>query len=230
MRPKSIAIIQPYFFPYMGYFSLFDRADEVVFLDCVQFPRRGRVHRCETPSVEGAGWLTLPVAKAERSIKIRSLQFADNANQEWSKRLARQPWHDTIAHSTAMNLVDLLCISTTSVTDYLCRQIDRICDYLGVQRAHVRSSQLDIDPTLRAQDRIIAIAKSRGASHYINPPGGHALYYQDRFSQNGMNLSFLPPYDGPFRFLLPALATSDRTALRNDLARQRTRPLVSPKR
>ena len=58
-----VAVMQPYFYPYMGYFQLLAAVDLFVVFDSVQFPRRGRVHRCEVPDgLSGARWLTLPLA------------------------------------------------------------------------------------------------------------------------------------------------------------------------
>ena len=76
MVRKRVAVMQPYFFPYAGYFRLFAAVDEFVIFDCVQFPRRGRVHRCEVPrSGAGREWLTLPLARQPRDVLIRSLSL-----------------------------------------------------------------------------------------------------------------------------------------------------------
>ena len=57
--------MQPYFVPYAGYFRLFAAADVFVAYDCVQFPRRGWVHRNRLPTATGmSDWLTLPVRNA----------------------------------------------------------------------------------------------------------------------------------------------------------------------
>ena len=78
-----IAVIQPYFMPYAGYFRLFAAADEVVLYDCVQFPRRGRVHRNILPdSHANPRWLTLPLQKANMGVKIQDLSFAEDAQQK----------------------------------------------------------------------------------------------------------------------------------------------------
>jgi len=74
---RRVAVMQPYFFPYAGYFRLFTHVDEFVIFDCVQFPRRGRVHRCEFVAANGTlEWLTLPLARQSRDVLIRDLEFA----------------------------------------------------------------------------------------------------------------------------------------------------------
>src|SRR5688572_13336722 len=80
-----------------------------------------------------------------------------------------------------------------------------VLDILGISVAISRSSAFD--PWLRAQARVIAAAKAAGATHYLNSPGGHSLYDSQAFAKEGIELNFLPPYDGSHVYLLPALLT-----------------------
>ena len=71
-----VAVMQPYFMPYAGYFRLFAAADLVAIFDCVQFPRRGWVHRNRLPGRNGeTQWLTLPLQKATTGTQINNLKF-----------------------------------------------------------------------------------------------------------------------------------------------------------
>jgi hypothetical protein len=84
--------MQPYFFPYAGYYRLFAVVDEFVIFDCVQFPRRGRVHRRRSPARGGgAEWLTLLLARQPRDVLIRDIAFSPDARQRFDERLARPP-------------------------------------------------------------------------------------------------------------------------------------------
>ena len=76
-KPLTVAIMQPYFIPYAGYFRLFAASDLFVIYDCVQFPRRGWVHRNKMFGADGREcWLTLPLAKMPRDVRIRDLSFS----------------------------------------------------------------------------------------------------------------------------------------------------------
>src|SRR3979411_2469618 len=78
--PHAVAIMQPYFIPYAGYFRLFAASDLFVIYDCVQFARRGWVHRNRLVDRGGTErWLTLPLQKAPRDVLIRDLRFAPDA-------------------------------------------------------------------------------------------------------------------------------------------------------
>ena len=88
MTTSTIAIMQPYFIPYAGYFRLFAASDLFVIYDCVQFPRQGWVHRNRLVDTSGKErWLTLPLAKAPQQVLIRDLRFAPNAESEFLDRL-----------------------------------------------------------------------------------------------------------------------------------------------
>jgi hypothetical protein len=215
---KRIAVMQPYFFPYAGYFRLFAQADEFVLYDCVQFPRRGRVHRCEVPvpgvepAVAAAGatlpetqWLTLPLARQPRDTTIAGLRFADDARPRFDAVLRAHPWLADARGPAADAVRAYLRAPLVDVVDYLETGLALVCGLLGVLRPIVRSSTLAIDPALRGQARILAIAAARGADAYVNAPGGRALYDAGAFAAAGVSLEFLPDYSGPFRFLLPAL-------------------------
>src|SRR5277367_4669735 len=82
LSSSTVAIMQPYFFPYAGYFRLFAASDLFVIYDCVQFPRRGWVHRNRLIDVAGIErWLTLPLEKAPQSALIRDLRFPPDAGE-----------------------------------------------------------------------------------------------------------------------------------------------------
>ena len=111
--------MQPYFLQYAGYFRLFHEVDEFVIYDCVQFPRRGRVHRTEVPgSGEGPAWLTLPLAHQPRDTLIRDLRFAPGARAEFDLRLARLPWLRGPHGPAAERVTELLRRPFDGVVDY----------------------------------------------------------------------------------------------------------------
>ena len=211
---KRIAVMQPYFFPYAGYFRLFTRVDEFVLFDCVQFPRTGRVHRSE---VAPGAWLTLPLAKQPRAVLIRELAFAADARAEFDRRLAALPWLARAEGTDAQRLREYLQAPLGGVVDFLERGLRLANAMLGTDTPIVRSSSLAIPAAVRGQERILAIAAARGASHYLNAPGGRALYQEDAFSKAGVTLEFLPDYAGRHFHLLPALARGEAAAVAAEL-------------
>ena len=218
--PKRVAVMQPYFFPYAGYFRLFGSADEFVIYDCVQFPRRGRVHRTEVPGPDGsAEWLTLPLAHQARATLIRELEFATGARREFDKRLGRLPWLRNPQSESGNRVRELLFGPLDSVIDFLEDSLRLVLQVIGIEPRITRSSILDVDPALRGQDRVIAIVKAVGGTEYLNSPGGRGLYSSQEFAAHGIRLLFLSDYSGPYFHLLHALVSSPAENLRRNIMR-----------
>lgn len=216
---RRIAVMQPYLFPYPGYFRLLTQADEFVLYDCVQFPRRGRVHRCEVGGeASRRAWLGLPLAPQPRDVAIRDLAFAAGARAAWEDRLRALPWIAGARGETAEALRDVLHGPLGDVVDFIEATLRRVLALAARDARIVRSSTLDIDPGLRGQARILAIAAARGATHYLNAPGGRALYSPAAFADAGVSLEFLPPYAGAFPLLLPALFSPRAQAALDEIA------------
>ncbi len=211
-------MIQPYFAPYGGYFRLFAAADQVALFDCVQFPRRGWVHRNRLPDRSGSlAWLTLPLAKASREARICDLRFADDASERWLAALRRFPAFDAPADR---ELSDAVCAVGGPVADYLEHLLDLCCDRLGLAFNTVRSSALDVSPEMRGQDRVIEIARRLGASRYVNPPGGRDLYEAEAFARTGVELRFLPEWTGPQDSVLQHLLSENGHVLASAMPRE----------
>jgi hypothetical protein len=227
---KRVAVMQPYFLPYAGYFRLFHEVDEFVVYDCVQFPRRGRVHRTEVPGPSGAvEWLTLPLLRQPREVRIMDLRFAPDARTRFDERLERLPVMRSPTGPAAARVADLLRGPLDDVVGFIESGLGLACELLGLPFRVTRSSALDIDPSVRGQERLLAVAVGRGATTYVNAPGGVALYDADRFRDHDIELRFLAPYEGAYRYLLPALLTVDPVAIAADV-RATTHLIDAPER
>jgi hypothetical protein len=215
--PTTIAIMQPYFVPYAGYFRLLAASDLFVIYDCVQFPRRGWVHRNQLPDAHGRpAWLTLPLAKAPQEVLIRDLAFPDAAEATLAERLRPSPLPAERNDAFAALMESLSAIDRQPV-DYLAATLERTAQALRLPWRVVRSSSLAIPPELRGQDRIIEIACRLGAKRYVNAPGGQALYDQVAFEAAGIELRFLAAYSGPSWSVLWRLACEDAATLSEDI-------------
>jgi hypothetical protein len=217
----TISVIQPYFVPYAGYFRLFAASDLVVMFDCVQFPRRGWVHRNRFALVSGElDWLTLPIAKAARDARIDQLRFPTDPRSRLETAMRRFPILDR-ALRTKNDLVEqILAVADHDVTAYLCALVAAGAARLGMSRPMLRSSTLPIDESLRGQDRVIAIVKHLGGTRYVNPSGGRDLYDARAFEGNGMELRFLTPYEGRMESILSRLLTEPDEQVAAEVSRE----------
>lgn len=194
---KTVAIMQPYFVPYRGYFRLFEAADLFVVYDCVQFPRRGFVHRNRFPDAAGRPyWLTLPLAKARRETRICDLEFPADAEDKLRYQIRKIPSLKPLLTQNDSPWGRLLFNFTGTPVDYIERLLKACCRELEVPFNTVRSSSLRLPAALKGQERVLAIAQHFEAESYINSPGGRELYSLELFSEAGIELAFLSDYVG----------------------------------
>ncbi|WP_052753804.1 WbqC family protein [Afipia massiliensis] len=215
----KVAIMQPYFFPYNGYFRLFSAADMFVVLDCVQFPRRGYVHRNQlSDSQDNPQWLTLPLLKADRdATRICDLRFAPAPLNVMLDQFRRFPCLTKLTAIPGLSR-SILDFERTPV-EYLVDNLRQVADLLELRRPTILSSSLDISSEFKAQDRIIEIAKRVDARHYINAPGGKGIYDPRAFADAGLTLNFLSEYQGSFKSILERLLTEDAKTITGELQR-----------
>lgn len=214
-RVDTVAIMQPYFVPYAGYFRLLAAADLFVIYDCVQFPRRGWVHRNRLPDAAGElQWLTLPLAKAPRDAAIRDLAFRPDAAEAMAAEMRRFP---LLSVDDPHGLVDAVRDVCGAPLDYIERLLALAAGALGLPWRVLRSSSLEIPPDVRGQERILAIARAVGARRYVNPPGGRELYQHERFADAGVELRFLSDYEGGYASILARLLQEPAQAVADEI-------------
>ncbi len=213
-----VSIMQPYFFPYGGYYRLFAASDVFVVLDCVQFPRRGWVHRNKLSNSNGElQWVTLPLVKGDRdTTRICDLTFLDDASSLFEEQKRRFPCLNNI-ESREPELAKIISDFSVSPVQYLVRSLEWVTDRLNIKRPIVLSSSLHIPEEFRAQERILEIAKRMNAEHYINAPGGRDLYDHDAFEASGLSLDFLIDYDGSYESILQRLLSEKTDAIEKEI-------------
>jgi hypothetical protein len=214
----TVAIMQPYFLPYAGYFRLLAQADLFVIYDCVQFPRRGWLHRNKLIDRQGEErWLTLPLQPAPQEVLIRDLAFADNADTEMAERL--RPFDLETPYAPAISpILKRLREPTGRPVDYIVELLRQVCGHLDLPWNVVTSSSLDVSAEVRGQDRILALAKTLGAERYLNAPGGRDLYDEASFAAGGIGLAFLAPFEGKGGSILQRLLHEPPEQIRRDIA------------
>jgi hypothetical protein len=218
-KPFTVAIMQPYFLPYAGYFRLFATSDLFVIYDCVQFPRRGWVHRNRlNDSSGGERWLTLPLEKAPQTVLIRDLRFPPNAAQLLEHRLRTFALSVNGPASVQAILSALLDVKGTPL-DYIERLLELTAKHCGLPWQVVRSSTLNVPPAIRGQDRILEIIRRLGARRYVNASGGRALYDRAAFAKAGVELCFLVEYTGPKISMFTRILRESRSDLAEDIRR-----------
>lgn len=207
----KIAIMQPYFMPYAGYFRLISSADIFVIYDDVQFPKGGWVHRNRLLNLSAnPEWLTIPIKRMPLNSKINEMQFIDNAHEKWQQSLRKFP----AMANDIQNLVKIYKNDTP--LEFIMRSLHLICEILDIDFKPIYSSALGIN-NLSGQDRVIEIVKNLGGTQYINAPGGRKLYDKKSFKEAGIQLSFLPDYEGSMMSILQRVINEPATCIRSEI-------------
>jgi len=187
----KLAIMQPYLFPYLGYFQLIREADEFVVYDDVNYIKGGWVNRNYILANGEKQLITLPLQGASPNKLINQISIGRQHKilQSLRHNYAKAPFFE----ATFPIIEDILFQKESNLASFLEYQLRAICRYLNIHPVWHTSSKLQKDNELRGQDKVIFICKKLCASHYINSPGGQALYSQDAFQSHEIKLSFISP-------------------------------------
>lgn len=213
----KIAVMQPYFFPYIGYFQLISSVDLFVIYDCVQYPRRGWVHRNKLTSAGSKiSWLTLPLKKSSVSTIINRLEFKEEADSLIETRLRKFPLIYNYIKEQKVK-IGIYTKGNINLVKYLERTINEVSEYFCINTNFIRSSSLNIPHEYIGENRIIQIAKSLNASTYINSSGGIGLYNYKTFQDNNIQLKFLSKYKGNNISILERICLENKNNLMNEI-------------
>jgi hypothetical protein len=189
---KKIAVMQPYVFPYLGYWQLMKSVDTFVIFNDVNFIKKGWIHR-NNMLVSGQKKLfTIPLHKASQNKKINEIDISTTEN--WREKLLRSIF---LAYKKAPSfsevytlLEEIINHPENNLSLYLENQLRKVNAYLGITTEILNSDSFE-NAELKAQERIIDICKQASADHYVNPIGGQELYDREAFEKEGLTLSFI---------------------------------------
>lgn len=189
-----VAAMQPYFFPYIGYFQLIHAADVFIFLDDVQYIQRGWVNRNRIRHGDRWIWLTHAVESADRDLAIVDRQYVKNGINSAARLMGKieENYRNSSNFDQCSDLIRRLIENEESnVCLYNCQHVSALCNEFGIETNILKSSEVKGKGELRGQERIIDLCKTLGASTYINPIGGLNLYQTSEFDEAGLKLNFL---------------------------------------
>jgi hypothetical protein len=210
--PRRVAVMQPYFFPYLGTFQLAQAVDAFVFFDDVAFIKKGYIHRNALLGPDGAQAFTIPVKDASQNRAIREHVYAG----DWKAFLAtlQQLYRRAPMFDAVYPLVESVALDPDeNVARKNALGFMRVFEYLGLQRDWSFASRHALPDHLRAQQRILGLCEREGATMYVNAAGGRALYEPDAFEAADIELRFLAseaqPYDQGRELFAPNLSMID---------------------
>lgn len=189
----KIAIMQPYLFPYLGYFQLLNYVDKFVILDDVNFTKGGWINRNRI-IVNGEEFMfTVPIKDVSQNKLINECEIS--YDEDWSSRLVKTFEHSYRNSDYFLEGIRIakavFLLGINDLSEFLRNSITLITDYLEINTEMIISSSIYNNKHLKAQSRIIDICKREGADEYVNLPGGDRLYKREDFSKENINLRFI---------------------------------------
>jgi len=191
---SKIAIMQPYFLPYIGYFQLINSVDEFVVYDNIEYTKKGWINRNRILVNGKDDFITLPLKKDSDYLHINK-RFLAQSFEEEKKKLSRKingAYRKAPFFNDAFPIIDnILNHGDNNLFNYILNSLQVLCSYLEIKTKISASSNIKIDHELRSEIKVIEICKGLNADTYINPIGGLELYSSQNFKQNNIELLFL---------------------------------------
>ena len=186
----KLAIMQPYFFPYTGYWQLISAVDTFVIYDDVNYIKKGYINRNSILVNNTGHLLILELIGASQNKKINEIDVGGNTLKilktiELSYKKA--PYFENIFPL----IQEILKNEEKSLAQFLIFSIRKICAYLEIKTTISVSSELIKNNDLKGQDKILNICDVLQARQYFNAVGGQELYQKEAFSQQNIELLFI---------------------------------------
>ena len=190
----KVGIMQPYFFPYIGYFQLINAVDVFVIYDNIQYTKKGWINRNRILVNGTDEYITLPVKKDSDFLNVDQRFLADTFEKDKIKivRKIKESYRNAPFYEQAYYLIDdVFTDYSLNLFEFIFNSIIKICDYLDIKTQIVGSSKINIDHGLKSEKKVISICNTFNTSIYINSIGGMELYSKDEFEKNKIKLFFL---------------------------------------
>jgi hypothetical protein len=194
MNGKCLGIMQPYLFPYIGYFQLINAVDKFILYDDVNFITRGWINRNKI-LIDGKAYLfTIPLSGASQNKLINEINLVEDG--KWKLKFfktieinyKKAPFFETVSPL----IHEIIESPFQKIAELIVYSLKLINEYLGIKTLIVSSSVYK-NIQLKGQTRILDICRRENADKYINLIGGMELYSQEAFKENNIELSFIKP-------------------------------------
>ena len=192
----KLGIMQPYFFPYLGYWQLINAVDTYVVYDDVAYIKGGWINRNNILVNEKANLITLSLENSSSFKNINEINIIKNGkNAEKIVKTIQMAYKKAPFFNQVMPILENLLLKNDKIADLNYNSILEINKYLKINTNIILSSSLSKDNSLKAQDKVIHINKLLGSDTYINAIGGQELYDREEFKREGIELKFLKMND-----------------------------------
>ncbi len=187
-----VAIMQPYFFPYIGYYQLIEAVDLFIVHDRVKYVKRGWINRNRILQNGHDTVISLPLKQGSDGLRIDEREIDPEFDRTRLRNRIVEAYRKAPEFDSVFPLVDrVLRHQDGNLFRYLRNSIAEVCHHLAIGTRIEAASTFAIDPLAKGQDMVIALCKAAGADIYVNAIGGMELYSGAEFQGEGIELKFI---------------------------------------
>lgn len=189
--------MQPYFFPYLGYYQLAHSSENFIFLDDANYIKQGYINKNSIILNRKAQNFSIPVKNISSFRKINEHVYID----DFSKflKMIELAYKNSIFFQQAMPIIEAVALDKTlNVAEKNAKSLISVFSYLNLERSFFFSSEIDAGREKKGQDRVIEICKIIGISKYRNSIGGKEIYDPNAFQKENIELKFIKSINKPY--------------------------------
>lgn len=187
-----VGIMQPYFFPYIGYFQLIGVVDFFIVYDNIKYTKKGWINRNRILQNSKDVIFSLPLKSASDYFDVRERELVADFNREKLLNQFKEAYRRAPYFAVTFPLLEqILWYKDVNLFGFLYNSIDRICVHFGITTKIMISSDIAINHDLKNQDKVLALCSAVGATNYVNAIGGMELYSKETFMEKGIALNFI---------------------------------------
>jgi hypothetical protein len=188
----KVAIMQPYFLPYIGYFQLIGAVDLFIVYDNIKYTKKGWINRNRMLQNGEDIVFSLPLKNDSDYLDVRERELSNDFRRDKLLNQIKGAYRRAPYFAQTFALIEQIVLHEEgNLFNFLHHSIAKTCAHLGIITKIRASSDVAIDHDLKSQDKVLALCSSVGASTYINPIGGMTLYSKKTFQENGIDLKFI---------------------------------------
>ena len=184
--------MQPYFFPYIGYFQLIAAVDTFIVYDNIKYTKKGWINRNRMLQNGKDAMFSLPLKSDSDYLDVCERELASDFNRDKLLNQFRGAYLRASYFEQVFPLVEqIVRYEDANLFRYTYHSISRICEYLGITTEIKVSSDIAIDHNLKNQDKVLDLCGAVGANVYVNAIGGKELYSKEVFLDKNIALKFI---------------------------------------
>lgn len=186
------AIMQPYFFPYIGYFQLIAAVDLFIVYDNIKYTKKGWINRNRMLQNGKDVMFSLPLRSDSDYLDVCERELAANFNRDKLLNQINGAYQRAPYFAQTFPLLEqIVQHEESNLFRFLHHSIVKTCEHLGITTVIKISSEVAIDHGLKNQDKVLALCEAVSAKTYVNASGGVDLYSKETFREKSIELKFI---------------------------------------